>query len=86
MVLSSSFDSGWIGLDSLQHPQGDYGLQSVVCCRSYSSLLVILLHGTGSFLTSLACTSRIHFQVEGEPAVIEDQSWFNFLSGNELHD
>ena len=41
--LSSSFDSGWLGLDSLQHPQGDYGLQSVVCCRSYSSLLVILV-------------------------------------------
>ena len=41
--LSSSFDSGWLGLDSLQHPQGDYGLQSVVCCRSYSSLVVILV-------------------------------------------
>ena len=31
-------------------------------------------------------TSRIHFLVEGEPAVIEEQSWFHFLSGNELHD
>ena len=51
--LSSSFDSGWLGLDSLQHPQGDYGLQSVVCCGSYSSLVVILVHGTGSLRTYL---------------------------------
>ena len=67
MGLSSSFDSGWLGIDSLQHPQGDYGLQSVVCCRSYSSLVVILVHGTGSLHTSLACnTSRmchVYFQM-----------------------
>ena len=35
--------------------------------------------GTGSIHTFPACTSRIHFLVECEPAVIEDQSWFHFL-------
>ena len=75
--LSSSFDSGWLGLDSLQHPQGDYGLQSVVCCRSYLSLVVILVHGTGSLRTSLACTSRmchVYFQVSHSKTKIKPET------------
>ena len=30
--------------------------------------------------------SSVYFSVAGEAASIEDQSWFPFLSGNELHD
>ena len=41
---------------------------------------------TGSLRTSPVYDSSVYFSVEGEAASIEDQSWFPFLSGNELHD
>ena len=42
---------------------------------------------TGSFRTSpVYDDSSVHFSVEGKAASIEDQSWFPFLSSNELHD
>ena len=48
--------------------------------------LVIILVGQIRFAHFQYVTPSIHFPIEGEPAVIEDQSWFPFLSGNGLHD
>ena len=42
--------------------------------------------GTGSLRRSPVYDSSVHFSVEVEVASIEDQSWFLFLSGNELHE
>ena len=68
-----------------------YSIHRVIMVCSCSLLQELFIFScdpskTGSLRTSPACTTTIHFLVEGEPAVIEDQSWFHFLSGNELHD
>ena len=95
MLIVYSFDGGCLFTSSLPHLASDGldltlvdSLQRVIMVCSLLQELFIFScvpSGTGFLRTSPACTSSIHFLVEGEPAVIQDQCWFHFLIGNELH-